>query len=540
MKYRRRPIDSSRRVDGCIRKDPLPSSTCVILSPNVRNAQASRNCDLIGGHGTQRLPRQVWMRAHAGFGWWYPPKVTSALGNPTKATLSITDLAAVVGRDHVIVDPDVRRGYETDFMGRRLGFCSAVVIPGSTDEVSQVVRTCARIGVPIVPQGGNTGLVGGGVPRNGEVLLSTARLDSVADVDTAAAQLAVGAGVTLARAREVARPHGLDIGADLASRQSATIGGMVATNAGGVRVLRYGHMRSQVAGLEVVLSDGRVITRMAGLRKDTAGYDLTGLFCGSEGTLGIVTSVLLSLVPTSTARVSALLGVESLASALAVLSKLKERGVELDSAEVMFAQGVRWVADLFGVSPPLTPIPPCLLLVEVSSSVGRSVDDLMDYLASALDQCSEVQSSAVASDESARLALWSARERHPEVVSRLGTPHKLDVSLPLALLPRFESEVRQVLAKCECEYVLYGHIGDGNLHVNVATQTSEHEEIERPVFELVRQFGGSISAEHGIGTDKVRWLEFTRSANEIFALRRIKEALDPTSMFNPGVLFPTT
>ncbi len=444
----------------------------------------------------------------------------------------IPALRAAVGDAHVLVDPDARLGYETDWMGRRRGPAAAAVRPGSTDEVAAVLAACAAAGVAVVPQGGNSGLVAGGIPRGGEVVLSTARLAWVGEVDLGSRQVAAGAGATLAAVRAAVAPAGLDVGVDLASRDRATLGGMVATNAGGLRVLRHGHMRSQLAGVEAVLSDGQVLARLAGLKKDTAGYDLTGLVCGSEGTLAVVTAVLLRLGKAEPDRLTALLAVGSLGEALSVVRRLQDATDGLESAEVMFPEGISRLAELYGLSSPLGPGPAAQLLVEV---VGADPSPVLDALAAS----PEVTGSAVAGDGPGRARLWALRERHPDVVARLGVPHKLDVAVPLASLAAFEQEVRAALADLRpapVAVVLYGHLGDGSLHVNVATSTPGDGDVEDAVFGVVGRFGGTISAEHGIGTDKLRWLDRTRSAAEIQAMRAIKAALDPDGVLNPGVL----
>ena len=438
-------------------------------------------------------------------------------------------LRDVVGEQHVLADPDTTLGYETDWLGRRRGAAVAVVRPRDAVEVSGVVAACARAGVPIVAQGGNTGLVGGGVPCGGEVVVSTARMSWIAEPDADARQVAAGAGVTLGALRSALAPSGLDVPVDLASRDRATLGGMVATNAGGLRVLRYGHTRAHLAGVEAVLADGSILSRMRGLEKDTAGYDLTGLLCGSEGTLAVVTSVLLRLVPAEADRVTALLGVESLVDALRVVARLRSRLEGLESAEIMFAEGARLLERHFGLVSPLGGDPPALLLVEVAAADP-------DVVAGALADCTWIGRSAVATDAAGRARLWELRERHPDLVARLGVPHKLDVAVPLAVLADFEVEVRSALAGTGVELVLYGHVGDGSLHVNVATAAEGAGEVEDVVFGVVARFGGSISAEHGVGTDKLRWLGLTRSPVEVAAMRAVKAALDPAGLLNPGVL----
>ncbi|HKS90768.1 MAG TPA: FAD-binding oxidoreductase, partial [Tepidiformaceae bacterium] len=250
--------------------------------------------------------------------------------------------SAIVGPSHVLVDPQDRAGYETDWTGRFRGDARFVVRPGDTEQVAAILRDCAEAGVPVVPQGGNTGLVGGAVPGHGEVVLSLQRLARVEPVDAVAGEVTVGAGVTLEALRTHALAAGWDFGVDLASRGSATIGGMIATNAGGIRVLRNGPMRSQILGIEAVLAHGAIIRRMPGLKKDNTGYDLPGLLAGSEGTLGVITSAHLRLTPTRSERVTALLRLGSITEALTAAQAL--RGVSsLDAVEVFFPEGLELV-----------------------------------------------------------------------------------------------------------------------------------------------------------------------------------------------------
>lgn len=439
------------------------------------------------------------------------------------------ELRDAVGASHVLTLAGDRLAYETDWMGRRRGSARAVVRPGCTEQVAAVMAACSAAGAPVVPQGGNTGLVAGAIPRGGEVVVSTSRLDLVEPPDALTRQVAAGAGAPLSAVRASAAGAGLDIGLDLASRDRATVGGMTATNAGGLRVLRHGHTRRHLAGVEAVLADGRRIRRMAGLAKDTAGYDLTGLLCGSEGTLAVITAVLLRLVPLPAARVTALLAVESVDDALEVVARLRARFDTLESAELMFRDGIRLVRELFGVRLPLGDDPPAQLLVELAAGL----DDVVDAMAGWPDR-----PAAVADHAGGRAGLWALRERHPDLVARLGEPHKLDVAVPLRRLPELERRVREALAPLEVTAVIYGHVGDGSLHVNVATPGPGRGDVEDAVLGVVADLGGTISAEHGIGTDKVRWLHLARAAEEIAAMRAVKQALDPGGILNPGVLLP--
>lgn len=455
-------------------------------------------------------------------------------------------LVRAVGPEHVLVDDDVRRGYEVDWMGRQLGRCRAVVRPATTSEVVSVLATCAAAGVPVVPQGGNTGLVGGGVPRGGEVVLSTRRLVGIGPVDPHGHQVAVAAGTTLASVAQAVAPAGFEVPLDLTARDSATVGGMVATDAGGTRVLRHGSMRANLAGLEAVLADGTVLRRMGGLAKDNAGYHLPSLLCGSEGTLAVVTEVLLRLVPSARARVTAVVGTASLAASVALVAAARRTVPQLDAAEVVFADGVRLVHELLGVASPLHTGPPCEVLLEVASD-SDDVAATVARLADVVDTHDPDAETALADDPEGRRRLWAVRERHSELVGLLGAPHKLDVSLPPDELSGFVEDVRAAVTDRlpGCVPVLFGHLGDGGMHVNVAVPpgAGEHpgagaDDVAAIVLPIVAAHGGSISAEHGIGTDKVRWLSLARTPGEIAAMRRVKDALDPAWTLNPGVVLP--
>lgn len=443
-------------------------------------------------------------------------------------------LAIVVGDQHVLTDADVKASYETDWTGRFRGAAAVVVRPGDVGQVAEVLRICNEAGIAVVAQGGNTGLVGGSIPRDGAVLLSLRRLNGLGAVDEISAQVTVGAGVTLARLQEHARAAAFDFGVDIAARDSATVGGMIATNAGGTRVLRYGHMRAQVVGIEAVLADGSLISRMSGLLKDNSGYDLGGLLVGSEGTLGVVTAARLRLAPLLDRRVTALLGVADLGAALRVVAKLRTDVASLDSVEVFFQPGLELVMEHMRLGAPFAREYGCYLLVECA---GRR--DPLDELAAVLEEADEIQDSAVASEGPGRERLWGYREDHTAAINAAGVPHKLDISLPLDRMVEFAGAVEAGVQRAVpgSRVILFGHAADGNLHVNVLGPAPDDERVAEAVFGLVARHGGSISAEHGIGVAKAPWLQLTRSAVDIEAMRRIKAALDPKGILNPGVIF---
>jgi FAD/FMN-containing dehydrogenase len=420
-------------------------------------------------------------------------------------------LADVVGREHVLTDPDQTRTFGTDWTGRWSSTPLAVVRPASASEVAAVMRVCASEGVPVVPQGGNTGLVGGSVPVVSDaVVLSTRRLRDLGPIDVARRQVTVGAGVTVADVHTAAARHDLMYGIDLASRDSATIGGTVATNAGGVRVVHCGDTRSQVIGLEAVFADGRVMSRLDALPKDSAGYDLSQLLIGSEGTLAVVTAVRLRLQPAlPDDRVTTLVGVPSLHAAVGLLSTVSPGG--LLAAEYFDNSGMQLVRDLAGLPHPLRDHWPYYLLIETPDepSLEGDVDAAVDR------------------------RLWTYRERQPEAAAAAGQVHSLDVALPLDQLDDLLDALPALAAPHRV--FTFGHLAEGNLHIQLLGATDDSA--GDAILEAVASRGGSISSEHGIGRAKVRQLALCRDAAQVHAMAQIKRALDPSQALNPGVLF---
>jgi len=441
----------------------------------------------------------------------------------------------VVGDAGVLVDPEVTASYTTDWTGRFHGSTPAVVRPGSTAEVAEMVALARRHGVALVAQGGNTGLVAGGVPLAGEVVVSLARLAALSPVDALAGQVTAGAGVTLAALAAHAAAAGRAFGVDLGSRDSATVGGMVATNAGGLHVVRHGAMRAQLLGVEAVLGTGQVISRLGGLVKDNTGYDLAQLLCGSEGTLGIVTAARLRLVSPPARVVTAMAGLTSVEAAAALAAALRAGIDGLQALELMTGPSLALVAGYLGAPPPVAAGAGAYLLVEVGDAT-----DPLPALAAAVEGAEGVLDTAVATDAADRRRLWRWREAHSEAGGPLGVVHKLDVTLPAAELAGFcaEVEARVLAARPGATLLLFGHVGDGNVHVNVVGPPAADEEVDDLVLGLVVERGGSISAEHGIGTLKRRWLARDRSPGEVAAMAAIKGALDPDGVLNPGVLLP--
>lgn len=443
----------------------------------------------------------------------------------------LKSLTGIVGPAHVLTG-DSAAGFTVDWTGRFQGQAPAVVRPADTGQVAEVLRLCADAAVAVVPQGGNTGLVGGGVPLHGEVLLSLARLRGLEPVDEEASQVTAGAGVTLATVAD-AHPD-YDLGIQIASRESATVGGAVATNAGGVKVLRYGPMRTQLRGIEAVLSDGTVVEHLAGLTKDNTGYDYPSLLAGSEGTLAIVTRARLRLVPRVTDNVTVIIGADSLGSVHALARRALRTVTGLVSAEFFTQAGLDVLEEKAGLTPPLPARKPAYLLLDAAGP--GALDDLAGVIADT-DSAADV---AVAETAADRRRLWAYRERHPEAAGFLGTPIKLDVSVPAKNWVRLASEAGDVIRAADpgAKAITFGHVADGNVHVNIVPDpaTPADGRHEDALLSFVADLEGSISAEHGIGALKARWLGLARSPAEQDLFRRIRRALDPAGILNPHVL----
>ncbi len=448
----------------------------------------------------------------------------------------VRDLAEVVGPAHVLTDPEMTAGWAVDWTGRFRGVTPAVVRPADRAEVVGVVTRCAESGIAVVAQGGNTGLVGGSVPLAGEIVLSLRRLDQLGEVDSVSGQVTAGAGVTIAALQAHARVAGWEYGVDFAARDTATVGGSVATDAGGLRFVRYGGTRRQLVGVEAVLGRGEVVSHLGGLDKDNTGYDLAGLLCGSEGTLGIVTAARLRLVAPTSERVVALLGFASVVEAVDATGALRRSLATLDAVELFLDDGLALVQELTGLGAPLPDRHHCYLLVECAGQ-----KDPTDELAAVVDGLSGVAGAAVAADAPRRAELWRYREAHTEAINSLGSPHKLDVTLPPAALAPFVEEIASVIrsVRPSASTWLFGHSADGNIHVNVTGVEPGDESVDDAVLSYVAARNGSISAEHGIGTAKRKWLHLNRSSAELDAMRAIKAALDPAGIFNPNVLLPS-
>ncbi len=444
------------------------------------------------------------------------------------STVLVDALRAVVGDAHVLTDADVRATYETDWLGQWHGITPAVVRPGSTDEVAAVLRACAARGVAVVPQGGNTGLVGGSVPRAGAVLLSTRRLTALGEVDTLAMQVTAGAGVSIERLQQHARAAGLDFAVDWGARATATVGGAVSTNAGGSRVVRFGTMRAQVLGIEAVFADGSVISQLHGLPKETAGPHLPSLLVGSEGTLAVVTAARLRLVPWFRETAAALIGCDSLVDAVSLLPALRQLP-NLDAVELLMPEALQIACRFLDISPPIDPASAGAFVMVDCAAHHDPTDELAEVLA---DQ------RGVLAVGAQREQLYHIRDHVTIALGALGAPLKLDVAVPVQHLDRLVRRVTAAVPK-GARLVIFGHLAEGNLHVNVLDGGDAAGAVREQVLSAAIDLGGTISAEHGIGVAKADWLERLKGPAAYSALRAIKQALDPAGILNPGVLYPS-
>lgn len=454
------------------------------------------------------------------------------------------DLGALVGAPNVLTDTGDTAAYTTEPRGKFRGAAQAVVRPGSPDEVAAVLRHCLERRISVVPQGGNTGLVGGQVPQahGQEIVLSLTRLDRVRETDPLSNTMTLEAGVTLARARAEAERVDRLFPLSLASEGSCTIGGNLATNAGGTAVLAYGNARDLVLGLEVVLADGRVMRGLNKLRKDNTGYDLKHLFMGSEGTLGIITAAVLKLMPRPRSVATAIAGVPSPAAALDLLGVAQGLG-PVTSFELIPRIGIDFVLRHGGGRDPLAAPHPWYVLVEVSSPSPDAADGvLLDILEHGM-AAGLVVDAAVAASGDQRLAFWGLREKMSEVQGREGGSIKHDISIPLAAMPAFMAEAEAAVTAClpGVRVVAFGHLGDGNLHYNLSqpvgaetdTFLARWEELNGIVHAVVAAHGGSISAEHGIGQLKRDLLPGVKDPVALELMRTVKRALDPCGILNP-------
>jgi len=445
-------------------------------------------------------------------------------------------------------DPGEIAPHLTEWRARWHGKTSLLLKPDGTEQVARIAAICNETRTPIVPQGGNTGLVGGQIPASGEVLLSLERMNRIRSVSPDENLMVAEAGVILATAQTAASNTGRLLPLSLAAEGSCTIGGNVSTNAGGVHVLRYGMMRNLVLGLEVVLANGNVLSLMKGLRKDNTGYDLKQLFIGAEGTLGLVTAAALKLVPQPSSYVTAIASMANLAAALPILNELQSAtGGQVSAFEVIQRRALDLVLrDIPGTTAPLAGEFEWALLIEVSNSAALDATEATELVLSRAIERRSIGDAVFAKTLRERESFWRLRETIPEAQRKQGVSISNDVSVPLARLAEFvelaEVKVRKVLPEALC--ITFGHAGDGNLHFAILAPGHESKltdlrpELENAVQESVWQLDGSVSAEHGIGIAKLESLRRQKSVQEIATMVALKRALDPNNILNPGKLLP--
>ncbi|WP_297695754.1 FAD-binding oxidoreductase [Phenylobacterium sp.] len=460
----------------------------------------------------------------------------------------LSRLKAVLGEGGWSQDPERLAPKLIEWRDRWSGTTPLLALPRTTEDVAAVVGVCFEAGVAITPQGGNTGLVGGQIPQ-GEVLLSTERLNRLRDLDAFDDVLVAEAGVTLAEVHEAAAGAKRRFPLGLASEGSATVGGFVSTNAGGTQVLRYGMARNLVLGLEAVLPNGEVWNGLKRLRKDNTGYDLKQLLIGAEGTLGVVTAAALKLFPEMASRAAALAGVPTPAAAIELLARAKaETGGAVEAFELMGRLGFEFVMrNIAGARDPFAEPHPWYVLAEFASGEAGSAEAAMErFLAAGLD-AGLIEDAVVAQTEAQAKALWAIRENQSPAQKPEGATWKHDVSVPVSQVARFLERATAAMQAFSpgARIAAFGHMGDGNIHYDVlrpdggsdAEHAARRDEGSRIVHDIVAELGGSISAEHGLGAMKTSEALRYKSPVEVQAMRAIRRALDPKRIMNPRVLF---
>ena len=456
----------------------------------------------------------------------------------------LTALGDIVGPDRVLTDADSLLQYGRDWTRAILPQAGAIVLPATIAQVQDVVRLAARESVPIVPSGGRTGLSAGAVACHNELVLVLDRLNAIEDFNPVDRTVRCGAGVITAQLQQFAQEQGLFYPVDFASSGSSQVGGNISTNAGGIKVIRYGMTRDWVAGLKLVTGTGELLDLNRGLVKNNAGYDLRQLVIGAEGTLGVVVEATLSLARPPENPAVMVLGVPDMASVMALLGAFQDR-IELSAFEFFSELALSKVVQHQGLQRPFSTATPYYALLEFEQPDERAMETAMTLFEHCVEQgwaLDGVVSQSVAQAES----LWRLREDISETISRW-TPYKNDISTLVSRVPDFLAEVEAVVSASypEFEIVWFGHIGDGNVHLNVlkpeemAMDEFQHRcgEVSKWVFEIVQRHGGSISAEHGVGLLKKEYLQYSRSALEIEIMRQVKRVFDPRGIMNPGKIF---
>ena len=452
----------------------------------------------------------------------------------------ITALKAVFDSRTLLLGTDIPARNHSDWSGLDPVEPLALLRPASTAEIAEAMRICAAHGVAVVPQGGMTGLCGGALPVAGAVALSLERMTGIEEIDIAGATMTVRAGTPLEAVQNAAAEAGLYYPLDLGARGSCTVGGTIATNAGGNRVIRYGMTRDLVLGIEAVLPDGTVITSLNRMIKNNAGYDLKQAFIGSEGTLGIVTRAVLRLSPLPAYSSAALCALDSYEGVVELLGASRRRlGPMLSAFEVMWADYWELIATTPGLRMPLPQGHAFHVLIEVQGTDAEHDGAKFDAFLESQVEAGILTDAAVAQSMGDVKSFWEVRDAVSEFGHTFGSHAAFDIGLPIRRMDEFAIACRTALGgKLKSAHALfYGHVGDGNLHIVARDRAADNQPkrlIGDTVYDLVQQFGGTISAEHGIGISKKRWLPLTRSQAELNAMHRLKTAFDPHNMLNPG------
>lgn len=441
----------------------------------------------------------------------------------------------------IVTDPAAIAPHLEEWRGRGVGQTPFVLAPGSVEDVQTIMRLCSEAGVAVMPQGGNTGLVGGQIPQ-GEVLISLKRMNRIRAIDTTADVVTVDAGVVLTHVHEAADAAGRRFPLSLASQGSATIGGLISTNAGGVHVLRFGMMRDLVLGVEAVLADGRLFNGLRALRKDNTGYDLKQLFIGAEGSLGIVTGATLRLFPKPASHLVAMAAVDSPDAALRLLQRARDESGALAAFEIMNRHGVELTTQLPNVRAPFEA--PWLALLEFESAAAEGLRDDVERILSDAINAGEAQDVTIADSHKAAQDFWALRElmsaghravKHPQVSH--------DTSTPVSAVPEFLRAADAAVERLSpgTRTVAFGHAGDGNIHYSAIAAEADApfpaEAISQAIHDIATSLGGSISAEHGIGVFRRAELARFKDPLALEMMRAVKMAIDPRNLMNPRVLF---
>ncbi len=461
----------------------------------------------------------------------------------------ISRFARVVGEKNAITDPEKQAPYLVEFRALWTGHTPVVLRPGSTQEVSEILKIANETETPIVPQGGNTGLVGGQIPHNGEVVLSLNRMDKIREVDAVSNTITCEAGVTLQRTREAAAAVDRLYPQLLPSEGSCTIGGNLSTNAGGTAALAHGIARSHALGLEVVLADGRIMNNLNKLKKDNTGYDLRDLFIGAEGTLGVITAAVLRLVPRPKSVETAWAAIPSVQSAVDLLALASERTAGgVTSFEIMAKDGIEIVTRHGGSRNPLATDSPYSVLIELSSQRTEGLRDSLEAILSEGLEKGLVLDATIAESLEQAKTFWKIREQFGEMQGREGGSIKHDVSVPVANIPAFIEEGNAAARKLipGCRPLPFGHVGDGNIHYNISQPVGADkteflkrwDDMNDVIYRIVLKYGGSVSAEHGVGIVKRDHLPKIKDPVAYDLMKTLKRTLDPKGILNPGKVLP--